>query len=387
MEIRHLQPRATWREIAEEAGFDFHTMYGEPYWNEARAYRFSLREIEAEIEDPVTELHALCLDAVGRILGSEELMARMGLPREHWDYVAQSWRDGDPTLYGRMDLAYDSTGPAKLLEYNADTPTSLFESTSFQWRWLEDQIGAGVLPDGADQFNGTWEALVARFAEIFPDDQTVWFTSVADNSEDYGTTETLAWAAKEAGINPVYLTLDKLGITPEGRFADAEGWPVRYLFKLYPWENLLREPFAEYLAGSGCTFLEPPWKALVSNKAILPMLWRFNPGHPNLLPAVFEDEPGDFPDGVVIKPLFSREGASLRILDGFGQEIAASDDRDYDAWPKIRQAYHPLPVFDGRRPVIGAWVVGERCTGMGLREDAGLITQNLSQFVPHYIEG
>ncbi|MFT3688655.1 glutathionylspermidine synthase family protein, partial [Paenirhodobacter sp.] len=126
-----------------------------------------------------------------------------------------------------------------------------------------------MLPRGADQFNGTWEALVERFGALFPDKPSVWFTSVPDNSEDYGTVETLAWAAKEAGVNPLYLTMDKIGLTEEGRFADADGWPVRYLFKLYPWENMLNEPFAEYLAGSGCTFLEPPWKALVSNKAIL----------------------------------------------------------------------------------------------------------------------
>ncbi|WP_241648257.1 glutathionylspermidine synthase family protein [Paenirhodobacter populi] len=398
MELKHLEPRENWQQIAQDAGFSFHTMYGEPYWNEARAYRFTLREIEEDIEDPSTELHQMCLDAVGRIIESQELMARMGLPEKHWDYIAGTWRGGDPGLYGRMDLAYGGTGLAKLLEYNADTPTSLFESTSFQWQWLEDQITAKVLPRDADQFNGTWEALVARFAEMWPGGDTIYFTSVPENSEDYGTVETMAWAAKEGGVNPLYLTIDKIGVSDDGRFLDADGYPIRFLFKLYPWENMLNEPFADYLAQSGCFMLEPAWKALLSNKAILPMLWRFNEGHPNLLPAFFEDEFAEagpavqraeaaFAAGRVVKPIFSREGASVRILDAAGGEIAASGDHGYDEHPKIVQAYHPLPEFDGSHPVIGAWIIGDTCTGMGLREDRGLITQNLSQFIPHYIEG
>jgi glutathionylspermidine synthase len=36
-------------------------------------------------------------------------------------------------LYGRFDLAYRGDGPPKLLEYNADTPTALFEAAVVQW--------------------------------------------------------------------------------------------------------------------------------------------------------------------------------------------------------------------------------------------------------------
>ena len=46
-----------------------------------------------------------------------------------------------------------------------------------------------------------------------------------------------------------------------------------------------------------------------------------------------------------------------------------------------------LPVFDGGYPLIGSWVVGDRACGMGLREDASRITQDLSRFKPHFMEG
>ena len=55
-----------------------------------------------------------------------------------------SWRAAEPELYGRMDLVFGA-GPAKLLEYNADTPTALYESAAFQWIWLEEMAAAGAL--------------------------------------------------------------------------------------------------------------------------------------------------------------------------------------------------------------------------------------------------
>lgn len=390
-----LPERPDWRAEAERLGFTFADMHGAPYWDESSAYRFTLAEVEDQIEDPATELHAMSREAVSRIVGSEALMARMGLPEAHWGLIADSWQAGEPELYGRLDLAHDGQGPAKLLEYNADTPTSLYESASFQWLWLEQQLAAGVLPEGADQFNRIHEALVERFAEIFAPDTDVHFAAAAGNPEDYATVEALGWAAREAGLGAHYTDLEQIGLTAQGQFADSESRVIGTLFKLYPWEDLLADEFAAHLAGSGCRFIEPPWKALLSNKAILPMLWQFFPGHPNLLPAYFAEDvtagraPGAaeaLAAGHVEKPIFSREGAGVRIVEN-GQMLEASGNADYDRHPRILQAYHPLPLMGGMRPVIGAWIVGETCVGMGLREDASRITQDLSRFKPHFMEG
>ncbi len=393
----HLGARPDWKAKAEDAGFVFHTMHDAPYWDEETVYEFDLEEVETLIEDPSTELHEMCREAAEAITGSEELMQRLAIPREHWDLVAGSWRDGDPELYGRFDLVHDGHGPAKLLEYNADTPTSLYESAAFQWHWLEDQIAAGVLPETSDQFNGLHEALVARFAELFAPDTDLHFTSFPDNPEDYATTESMAYAAREAGLGAHYVPVDQIGVTKDGQFADADALVIGTLFKLYPWEDMLRDDFGDALAGARCQFLEPPWKALLSNKGLLPVLWRLFEGHPNLLPAFFEDELSAGGDAVaraaealqrgqVRKPVFSREGASITITEN-GAVTEAAENTAYDAHPMIVQGYHPIPDFDGFRPVIGAWIVGRTCVGMGLREDRSRITQDLSRFKPHYIRG
>ena len=397
MERTALPPRPDLETIAQEAGFVFHSMHGEPYWDETSAYALTLEEVETRIEDPATELHAMCREAAAEIVGSQELLERLGIPPEHRDLVAGSWQAGDPELYGRFDLAYGGPGQeaAMLLEYNADTPTSLYESAAFQWHWLEDRIAAGVLPEGSDQFNRINEALAERLAEIFAPGTDVHFTAFADQVEDYATTEMIAWAAREAGLGAHFVDLPKIGITPSGQFTDDEDRVIGALFKLYPWEDMLRDDFATHLADSQCNFLEPPWKAVLSNKGLLPVLWRMFEGHPNLLPAFFADEleaggpaveraRDRLEQGLVRKPIFSREGASITISRG-DETIEAAADRSYDAHPMIVQAYQPLPAFDGMHPVIGAWIVGQDCVGMGLREDRARITQDLSRFKPHYI--
>ncbi len=401
-----LPERPDWREKAVELGFTFADMHGEPYWDETSAYRFSLAQIETDLEDPATLLHAMCREAVDRILTSEELMDRLCVPPQHRDLVADSWHRNEPEIYGRFDLVYDGYGPAKLLEYNADTPTSLYESASFQWAWLEEQIGHGVLLEGDDQFNGIHEALVERFSSLFPRDTDLHFTAMGGNAEEYATVEAMGWAAREAGLGAHYFDLERMGLSDKGQFLDDQDRVIGTLFKLYPWEDLLREEYAAHLARSGTMLLEPAWKAVLSNKGLLPVLWQMFEGHPNLLPAFFEadiaaalkgggqaaaavqpafDRAAEaLKAGYVSKPLFSREGASVDIVAG-GRSVESSVRRDYDNYPRVVQAYQPLPVFDGFRPVIGAWIVGQRCAGIGIREDRAHITQDLSRFKPHFI--
>ena len=406
MQKTPLSERPNWRDHARDVGFTFADMHGEPYWDETSAYAFTLDQIEADIEDPATELHAMCREAVAQIIASEQLMEGLAIPEEHRDLVAESWRSEDPEIYGRFDFSYNGNGPAKLLEYNADTPTSLYESAAFQWQWLEDQLAAGVLPERTDQFNGIHEALVARFAEVFEADSDLHFTAVAGNPEDYGTVEAMGWAAREAGLGAHYCDLDKIALSEDGQFLDDEDRRIAVLFKLYPWEDLLRDEYAAHIAGSGCLFLEPAWKAVLSNKGLLPVLWQMFEGHRNLLPAFFERDIAEamsgqgsaapecaaafdraqaqLATGHVRKPILSREGASVSIYKA-GEIIEQSTNTDYAEHPRIIQAYAPLPKFDGFRPVVGAWIVGQTCAGIGMREDRSRITQDLSRFKPHYI--
>ncbi|TXN60815.1 glutathionylspermidine synthase family protein [Methylobacterium sp. WL6] len=377
--------RPGWRASARANGFTFHTLDGAPYWDESHAYAFTLGEIERDIEAPGTELHALCLAFVADAVEDARILASLAIPEAMWDVVRTSWRRGDPSLYGRLDLAYggEGTGPAKLLEYNADTPTALYESVVFQWLWLEDLLRLGRVPAGSDQFNAVHERLIERFRAV--GGTSLALAAYADAPEDRGTVAYLEDCARQAGLATRFLDLGDIGLAANGAFVDRTEAPIATLFKLYPWEWAFADAFGAALAATPTRFLEPPWKAVLSNKGLLPHLYAREPGHPNLLPAYFEDDPQKARLGTsfVKKPLFSREGANvLMVRDG---AVLAQDHGPYGAGGHVRQALAELPCFDGRHALVGAWIVGDACVGIGLREAAGPITTDAALFFPHVI--
>lgn len=359
-------------------------MYGQPYWDETACYAFSLSEIENDIESVTVELHQMCLEVVSIAVRDDQWLEALRIPKTHWDLIAESWRKMDVSLYGRFDLRYDGTSPAKLYEYNADTPTSLYESAFFQWIWLEEASKSGIIPTQADQFNSIQDKLISRFA-LFAPLEVFYFSCVRDSLEDRGTVAYLQDCAKQAGLLTDFVYLDDVAIDANGMFCDAKGRPIRHLFKLYPWEWALTDPFSAHLATCDTHFYEPVWKSILSNKGLLALLWKFFPGHKNLLPCYFEDDSdvtklaGEYAK----KPLFSREGANVELKAG--GRIIERVDGPYGDEGAVLQALAPPPVYDNNHVVIGSWIVGNEACGIGIREDTHRITRDLSRFVPHYI--
>lgn len=384
MERISVTARANLAESAAKHEFEFREGTGIPYWDESAYYRFSRRQIEEDLEKPAEEIENLCFEVIARAMEDETVFNRLGIPEYFWDYIADSWRNREKNLYGRMDFSYDGKGPAKLLEYNADTPTTLYESAVFQWEWLEEATEEGLLPEGGDQFNDIHERIVAALPHLGISGP-LHLAGNHDVEDDRGTVEYIGECAAEAGLTPVYLAMEDIGIGEQGQFTDLDDKVISTLFKLYPWEWLMEEEFGLSLPASGVRFIEPPWRAILSNKGVLALLWEMFEGHPNLLPAYFEGDPGAsaLGDTYVRKPLLSRQGANIEIVRDGKSELF--NDGPYGGEGRIVQAFHPLPDLDGNYPLIGCWLVASQAVGMGIREDKTLVTGTDARFIPHIV--
>lgn len=368
-------PRQHWEDKCDEVGFHFYDLDG-LYWNESICYQFSTEEID-EIEATTQVLHELCLEAVDRII-DEQRYDQLSISPDFFELCCRSWKRQDPSLYGRFDFVYDGVNPPKLLEYNADTPTALLEASIVQWTWLEE-----VFPD-ADQFNSIHEKLLAQLQKIChnlpPEQRYLHFTCERHSQEDLGTVEYLRDVAIQAGFETKHLYIDEVGWnTNDQSFYDLEYQIIGLLFKLYPWEWMVEDEFGQYLLTESMYLLEPPWKMILSNKGILPILWELFPDHPNLLPTYFDSSKLSHP--YLSKPIFSREGANINIYHG---DRTYQTPGIYQDIPVIYQSYSCLPKFDNCYPVVGSWIVGDEPAGIGIREDNSPITQDTSQFIPHY---
>ena len=366
--------RPDWQHKVESVGVIYHHTPAGVYWDESVAYRFTMAEI-LSIEAATADLQRLALKAAQDVIDRHRY-AEYGIPAWVVPLIERAWNDEPPALYGRMDFAYDGRS-LKLLEYNADTPTSLVEAALAQWYWLQD-----VHAD-CDQFNSLHEKLVAKWKDLAAW-SPVHFAHVNQiEGEDLMTATYLRDTAIEAGLETYGLAVNEIGWNAEAReWRDLDERAIKTFFKLYPWEWLVHESFGPHLAETDTVWIEPIWKMLLSNKALLAVMYELEPQHPNLLRMFFDPNPlrrGQF----VRKPKLSREGANVTLVDGEYREDHGGDygDEGY--------VYQELAPMAANYPVLGSWLIDQEPVGMGIREprDGSRVTTNTGRFVPHYIQG
>lgn len=384
-----IEPRPDWRAIVSEQGLVYcETRHPDgvvrPYWEDGAYYAFSADEVDA-LERVTAELFEMCVAAGDRII-EQGLWRRLGIPEHAVERIVETWHSEPPSVIGRFDLRHDGDSPPKLLEFNADTPTALVESAVVQWHWLRDRF-----PD-ADQWNEIHDRLIHAWRRQVPAGALIHFahTTAERSGEDMMNTVYLQDTAEQAGCPTQALAIEEIGWHPLLGFVDGGDRHIERIFKLYPWEWMVTEDFAQHCLdwmGEGVTstqWIEPIYKMLWSNKGVLAVLWELFPGHPNLLPTYF-DSPHDMA-AYVRKPLLSREGQNVQVFAP-GQGVVLETGGDYGAEGYVYQEFAAVPALDGsNHPVLGTWVVDGEPAGLGVREGDGLITDNLSRFVPHLIE-
>ena len=373
-------PRPDWQSEMARIGFNYHSIDGN-YWQEDACYVFTESQIDL-LEDATNALHHMYVQAVAHVVKTGDY-ARLGIDDIAAKQIEDSFGRQAPSLYGRFDLCFDGINPPKLYEYNADTPTALFEASVAQWYWLQAQ--GGILR-GADQFNNIHERLLVEFESLKPmlGYDTLYLTAVSDSIEDLTTTQYLQDVAIQAGLQTDYIDIGNIGYRmSDGQFTDLNNNIIHHLFKLYPWEWLLAEEFGQHIASSNIHLIEPAYKLLMSNKALLTVLWEMFPNHPNLLAASLN--PNDISTNVVKKPFFSREGANISLTHA-NQTLSTHGQYGQEGY--VYQESKPLPKFSNNQgqdvfAVIGSWIIGHSAAGIGIREDSTLITKDTSLFVPH----
>ncbi|MBS7334142.1 MAG: glutathionylspermidine synthase family protein [Weeksellaceae bacterium] len=379
MELKKLQKDSNWQERLENVGFGYHTdENNRTYWVEDRYFSITPKEAD-NIFDATNQLWEMCLAAVEHVIENNRL-DEFKIPKFIQPYLIESWENETPSIYGRFDFAFDKNKQLKLLEFNADTPTSLFECGVVQWLWMENYFG-----DTKDQFNSVHDKLIETWKILKPylKGETLHFTCVRESLEDLTNVEYLRDCAIQAGINTKLIYIDEIGWN-NVNFVDLEDETITDIFKLYPWEWMVNETFAYNIKNDEikANWIEPAWKMILSNKAILAILWELYPNHHLLLETYFS-EPHQMKD-YVKKPLLSREGANITVVkDGKTTEETSGE---YGEEGYIYQELAELHKEESGYSIIGSWIIGQESCGITFRESDQFITTDKSRFVPHIIE-
>lgn len=380
-------------EFLESIGFYWHTDEDKSAYVSNELVRVTQVEADAYYE-ATNELYDMFVAAGNHVI-ENDLLHEIGIPFNVVDMVKQSWgNDVHWHLYGRFDLAGGIDGKQiKLIEFNADTPTALFETAIVQWALLkvngmEDRL----------QFNNTYEAIKENFkrlvvmdgeTEDFSKNYDGWkilFSSVKGSIEDENTTKLLQSAANEAGFSTDFAFADEVEFDGnEGIFKGEENF--EYWFKLIPWENIgidegdLALMLREIMENQKAIILNPAYTLMFQSKAFMKILWDLYPNHPLLLETSYEPLAGK---KQVEKRVFGREGANTVILDE-KNHVMAQEEGEYENFAPIYQEYVELPKDEnGESYQAGVFFAYEAC-GLGYRK-GGLILNNYSKFVGHVID-
>ncbi len=370
MQRINVVPRNNWEAKVREQGF----VYYKGYYNEEAAYQFTAKEID-NIESATAEIFDMCLKVVQYVIDND-LWDEFFIPKQYAELIKWSWNEDLMSFYGRLDLAYNGDD-IKLLEFNADTPTSLFEASVIQWYWLQEYNSK------KDQFNSVHEKLVAHMKVCKPyfHPGKLFFSCVNNSQEDFITVKYMQDIADQAGIQNDFIYIEDLGLNRNNQFATRSGELIKNIFKLYPYEWMFHEEFGPALVNTKdeCFWVEPAYKAILSNKMLLKYLYQLFPDSPYILPCEFGKP---ITKNYVKKPVFSREGANITIINN-GQ-VADVTKGEYGEEGFLFQEYFDIPKFNGMTPVLGSWLIGGEAAGMGIRESSNLITNNMSYFCPHF---
>ncbi|MDQ1244814.1 MAG: hypothetical protein QG565_1154 [Campylobacterota bacterium] len=379
-------------EQLEELGFTWHTDSDNSKYINDSIVRISENEAEAYYE-AANEIYDMYVEAAEYVV-ENNLFFELGIPFNLVEAIKKSWEnDVHWHIYGRFDFAGGVDGkPIKLLEFNADTPTSLFETALLQWALLKSNN-----MDEDKQFNNVYESIKQNFrrlitlfddTELFDERYDGWkilFSSIQGNDEEEATTRLLQQIATDAGFNTGFEYLGDVRFD-EGGIYDRDDNQYEYWFKLYPWEDIatdepeLATMLTNIMQNQSAIILNPAYTLLFQSKGMLKILYDLFPDSPYLLKTSFEPIKGI---KHVEKSVFGREGANIKIVDA-NDTVLSEQEGPYGNHKKIYQEYVELNMDEeGFKYQAGVFFAYEAC-GVGFRKGKEIMN-NMSKFVGHHI--
>ncbi|WP_026943068.1 glutathionylspermidine synthase family protein [Helicobacter rodentium] len=374
----------------ENLGLNWHTdIDNTPYVSDEI---IEISEEEAQgFYDAANELYDMYAEA-GQYVIDNDLFFELGIPFNLVEAIVQSWEEEVHWhLYGRFDLAGGLDGnPIKLLEFNADTPTMVYESAIIQWALLKKNGFSESL-----QFNNLYEALgdnfkrmitlgedISNFNAIY-EGWKILFSSIQGSEEEERTVKLLEVIAREAGFETNFCYAHE-AILNETEGLSFGGINYEFWFKLIPWESIaidepeLAQLITAMIANKNTIFLNPAYTLMFQSKRMLKILWDLFPNHPLLLETSYEP----LHQKQVKKHAFGREGENISILDAQGN-VLHSNGGEYANYPEIYQAFAAQNHHNGILYQPNVFYAYEACA-LGFRK-GGEILDNLSKFVAHKI--
>lgn len=321
------------------------------------------------------------------------------------------------TVIGRIDSIETPEGH-KIMEFNSDTPTFIYECFKVNGLICKHH---GYYDPNENKEKQLKSAIRSSILSAYRHLKTkhapnIVFTAHDENIEDK---QTVLYLKDLSGFPSQFVPLEELVIKKGIGLFDQKGKRIDVLYRqTFPIELLIQDvdkmtnehiglQLTELVVQNKLAIINPPSAFLLQSKAILAVIWGL---HEERSPYFSSEEhewieryflptylePDTFlknKDKYVQKPVFGREGDTVRIFDGNGSIIDQDKHKSYDNYVSVYQKHVSLPkmtfqshkgVQEGYR-MTGTFIINGKPSAFGYRI-GNAITDNLSYFLPSCIK-
>lgn len=388
------------------------------FWPDLYGEEYALYDI-ATIGQEEVEAIRICTERIGKIFFKVNELLRnvdldtlheLGYPGDTLGIIRLKTMNMESVI-ARLDLI-KTDNTYKCIEINSDTPTFIKELFSVNGI-VAKQFGCKNPNEGMeDQLASAVRTAVINSANWLDEiEPYVVFTAHDDNIEDR---HTVLYLQELYGLPSKFIALDKLRIVPGKGLYDETGRRINILYRqTFPIEGLITDEdetgnkiglwLLELVKAKKLAIINPPSAFLLQNKAVQAVIWGLhekgdsfftNEEHnwieDYFLPTFLEAEPFyEKQVSFVKKPIFGREGDTVKIFDSSGKLLMEEKHKNYNDVPSVYQQYIELPTLayhseKGKQIghiLTGSFLVNGKASALGYRV-GGKITNNLSCFLP-----
>lgn len=337
----------------------------------------------------------------------DQIFEMLGIPKEAHEAIRNAVFSDIVTTVGRFDFALTQEG-LKMLEFNADTPTSIVEAfyvnnEACQFFGLDN-------PNHMLDLNieTAFLKILRQYQKLGYSTDTIVFSALGWHDEDRVTTEFLL---QKSGLNGKFIPLEDLRVY-EDRLCYWENGPqpIDVWYRLHALEKLAEEKDSDgyptgahvidLVARKKLALINPPSAFIAQTKALQALIWNLHEmkefyteqEHETIskymLPTYMENNFLGV-HSFVVKPVYGREGGAVSLFTADGTLITSDKEESYWDQPMIYQQKAELEeievntlngAFKGRG-LWGSFLIGGHSSGICLRVGE-LITGNLSYYLP-----
>jgi glutathionylspermidine synthase len=341
----------------------------------------------------------------------DQIFEVLGIPKEAYQAIRTAVFLDTATTIGRFDFARTQDG-LKMLEFNADTPTSIVEA--FFVNNEACQFFGVNNPNYSLDLNieTAFFKTIKQYQKLGYPTETIVFSALGWHDEDRITVEFLL---QKSGLKGKFVALEDLRVYEDRLCYWEDGpKPIDVWYRLHALEKLAEEKDSdgystgahvlELVAHKKLALINPPSAFIAQTKALQALIWNLHEieefytaqEHETIskymLPTYLENKFLGV-HSYVVKPVYGREGGAVSIFSSEGTLITSDKEEAYWDQPMIYQQTAELEKIEVTtlkgpytgRGLWGSFLIGGHASGICLRVGE-LITGNLSFYLPIGIE-